>query len=142
MINDINNRYKKETGQKRNLIEGLGIQSHFDMKSFDVNNARKTLVKFISLNIELSISELDITSAGYVEGEGKDVVMSEHDAAVQAFIYARLFRLYREYAPYISRVTFWCIDDHNSWLSAGNPCLFDRYLIPKKAFNAVFNSGK
>ncbi|MDR2922902.1 MAG: endo-1,4-beta-xylanase, partial [Treponema sp.] len=52
---------------------------------------------------------------------------------------ARLFNLYREYAAYIKRVTMWGIDDHNSWLSAGNPCLFDRYLIPKKAFNAVFS---
>jgi endo-1,4-beta-xylanase len=142
MIYDINNRYKKTTGQKRNLIEGIGIQSHYQIKSFDENKVRTSMEKFISLNIELSISELDITTAGYEEGEGKDIVISEHDAAVQAFIYARLFKLYREYAPYISRVTFWGIDDHNSWLSAGNPCLFDRYLIPKKAFNAVFNPEK
>jgi endo-1,4-beta-xylanase len=36
----------------------------------------------------------------------------------------------------------WGIDDRNSWLSTGNPCLFDRYLNPKKAFNAVFNPEK
>jgi endo-1,4-beta-xylanase len=103
---------------------------------------RSSLKKFSALNIELSISELDVTAAGYEEGEGKDIVMSEHDAAVQAFVYAKLFRIYREYAAYISRVTLWGIDDHNSWLSAGTPCLFDRYLIPKKAFNAVFNFEK
>jgi GH35 family endo-1,4-beta-xylanase len=33
----------------------------------------------------------------------------------------------------------WGIDDNNSWVSAGTPCLFDRYLNPKKAFNVVFN---
>ncbi|MDR2941985.1 MAG: endo-1,4-beta-xylanase [Treponema sp.] len=142
MINDINNRYKKETGQERNLIEGLGIQSHYNIKNFDENKVRSSLRKFTILNIELSISELDITTSAYEEGEGKDIVMTEHDAAVQAFVYSRLFKLYREYAPYISRVTMWGIDDHNSWLSAGNPCLFDRYLIPKKAFNAVFNTAK
>jgi endo-1,4-beta-xylanase len=68
--------------------------------------------------------------------------MSERDAALQAFVYAKLFKIYREYAAYISRVTMWGIDDRNSWLSAGNPCLFDRYLNPKKAFNAVFNPEK
>jgi hypothetical protein len=30
----------------------------------------------------------------------------------------------------------------NSWLSAGTPCLFDRYLNPKKAYNEVFNHDK
>ena len=139
MINDINNRYKKETRQDRNLIEGLGIQAHYQIKSFDENRIRSSLDKFKTLNIELSISELDITAAGYEQGEGKDIVMSEHDAALQARIYARLFSMYREYSAFISRVTMWGIDDHNSWLSAGTPCLFDRYLNPKKAFNAVFN---
>jgi len=138
MINDINSRYKKETEQPRNLIEGLGVQSHYQIKSFDENKVRSSLEKFKSLDIELSISELDVTAAGYDEGEGKDIVMSEYDAAVQAGIYARLFRIFREYSSYISRVTMWGIDDHNSWLSAGTPCLFDRYLNPKKAYHAVF----
>jgi endo-1,4-beta-xylanase len=142
MINDINNRYKKTTEQDRPLIEGLGFQAHHQIKSFDENKVRSSLKKFAALNIELSISELDITAAGYEEGEGKDIVMSEYDASVQAIIYTKLFKLYREYAAYISRVTMWGIDDHNSWLSAGNPCLFDRYLNPKKAFNAVFNPEK
>jgi endo-1,4-beta-xylanase len=142
MIYDINNRYKRETGEKRNLIEGLGKQSHYQIKGFDENKVRVSLKKFAALNIELSISELDVTAAGYDEGEGKDIIMSEYDAALQARIYARLFRIYREYAAYIKRVTMWGIDDHNSWLSAGTPCLFDRYLNPKKAFNAVFNLEK
>jgi endo-1,4-beta-xylanase len=142
MIYDINNRYKKETGQKRNLIEGLGLQAHYNIKSFDENKIRTSLEKFTSLNIELSISELDVTAAGYDEGGGKDIVMSEYDTAVQAGIYARLFRIYREYAAYISRITFWGVDDYNSWLSAGTPCLFDRYLNPKKAYNAVFTPEK
>jgi endo-1,4-beta-xylanase len=142
MINDINNRYKKETGQERNLIEGLGIQSHYQINNFDENLTRSGLKKFTALNIELSISELDVTAAGYVEGEGKDIVMSEYDTTLQAGIYARLFKIYREYAAYISRVTFWGVDDYNSWLSAGTPCLFDRYLNPKKAFNAVFKPDK
>ena len=142
MIYDINNRYKKETGQKRNLIEGLGLQAHYNIKSFDENKIRSSLEKFKTLNIELSISELDVTASGYDEGEGKDIIMSENDAALQADIYAKVFSIYREYSDYIKRVTMWGIDDHNSWISAGTPCLFDRYLNPKKAFNAVFNPEK
>jgi len=142
MIYEINNRYKKETGQDRNLIEGLGIQSHYVVKGFDENRVRSSLEKFKTLNIEISISELDVNFADYEEGSGKDIIMSEYDAALQAGIYARLFRIYREYSSYISRVTMWGIDDNNSWFSAGNPCLFDRYLNPKKAYSAVFISEK
>ena len=142
MIHEINNRYKEETGQERNLIEGLGIQAHYQLKDFNENKVRSSLDKLTTLNIELSISELDVTTAGYETGGGKDTVMSEHDTTLQAMIYARLFRIYREYAAYLSRVTFWGIDDHSSWLSAGTPCLFDRYLNPKKAYNAVFNPEK
>jgi len=142
MINDINNRYKKETGQKRNLIEGLGIQSHYYIKWFDEKLVRSALEKFSKLDIEISISELDVTATGYEMGGGKDIIMSEYDALKQADIYARLFKIYREYSACISRVTMWGIDDHNSWLSAGTPCIFDRYLNPKKAYNAVFAPEK
>ena len=142
MIYEINDRYKKETGQERNLIEGLGIESHYQIKNFDENKTRLSLEKFTSLDIELSISELDVTAAGFDEGEGKDIVMSEYDTSLQARIYARLFKIYREYSDYISRVTFWGVDDYSSWRSAGTPCLFDRYLNPKKAYDAVFISNK
>jgi len=142
MINEINNRYKRETAQNRNLIEGLGIQSHYDAKCFDENKVRSSLEKFKTLNIEISISELDVNFANYQEGSGKDIVMSASDAAAQARIYSALFNIYREYAQYISRVTMWGIDDHNSCYSAGTPCLFDRYLNPKKAYNAVFKPEK
>ena len=139
MINDINTRYKKSTEQDRNLIEGLGIQSHYEVRWFNENMVRSSLEKLKTLKIEISISELDVNFANYKEGSGKDIIMSEYDAAVQAGIYSRLFKIYREYSSYISRVTMWGVDDHNSWISAGTPCLFDRYLNPKKAFNAVFN---
>jgi len=142
MINDINNRYKRETEQERNLIEGLGIQGHYQIKGFDDNKVRASMKKFSALNIELSISELDVSLiplANCYDCKKKDTVISEYDASVQALVYAKLFNIYREYASHISRITIWNVDDYNSWLSLGNPCLFDRYLNPKKAFNAVFN---
>jgi len=139
MINDINGRYKKETGQERNLIEGLGYQSHHCTKWFEEDRLRLSLAKFSTLGIDISISELDVSVERYATGTGKDIVMSEYDAALQAKVYTRLFKIYRDYSNYISRVIFWGVDDHNSWFSTGTPCLFDRYMNPKKAFNAVFN---
>ena len=137
MIDDINTRYKKETGGTRNLIEGVGTQSHYMGLDVDIDKVRITLEKFKSLGIEIAVSELDISTAGFVRGNGNDTNMTEKDELAQARIYAKLFRLYREYAPSISRVVSWGMDDGTSWLSAGNPCLFDWRLNAKKAFHAV-----
>jgi endo-1,4-beta-xylanase len=139
MIDDINTRYKNETGGRRNLIEGIGTQSHYMGLDVNIDSVRITLEKFKSLGIEIAVSELDISTAGYTRGEGNDTVMTEADEITQARIYAKLFKLYREYAPYISRIVSWGMDDGNSWLSAGNPCLFDWKLNAKKAFHAASN---
>ena len=136
MILDINDRYKRETGGNRNLIEGIGIQTHLDM-NFNINTMRAILQKFTDLGIEIAITENDISTSGYVRGEGRDSVMSERDAMAQALLYARLFSLFREYSAHIKFVTFWGIDDSNSWLSAGNPTLFDWRLNAKQSFHAV-----
>jgi endo-1,4-beta-xylanase len=138
MIKDINDRYKKETGGERNLIEGAGSQSHmFEFKNLNMDNVRSSLEKLISLGVEISISELDLSVTSYERGGGKDTVMSEADELAQARCYAQLFKLYREYSKYIKRVTMWGMDDGTSWISAGNPCLFDWKLNAKKAFHAA-----
>jgi len=138
MIKDINDRYKNETGGRRNLIEGAGSQSHmFEFKKINMDNVRSSLEKLAGLGIEISISELDLSVKSYERGNGKDTVMSEADETAQAKTYAELFSLYREYSKYIKRVTMWGMDDGTSWISAGNPCLFDWKLNAKKAFYAV-----
>jgi endo-1,4-beta-xylanase len=138
MIKDINDRYKNETGGSRNLIEGVGSQAHmFEFKKLNMNDVRLSLEKLTSLGIEISISELDLSVIAYNRGSGKDTVMSESDETAQTKYYAELFKLYKEYSKYIKRVTMWGMDDGTSWISAGNPCLFDWKLNAKKAFYAV-----
>jgi endo-1,4-beta-xylanase len=136
MIEDINNRYKGETGGTRNLIDGVGSQAHVHL-NLNMANVSLSLDKLFSLGIEVSITELDVSTVGYDPGSGRDSAMSEADETAQANVYAKLFKLYTENANRITRVTFWGMDDGNSWLSAGNPCLFDWRLNAKKAFYAV-----
>jgi endo-1,4-beta-xylanase len=105
--------------------------------SVNINNVRATLDKLKTLGIPIAISELDISTAGFVLGGGMDTTMTPEDEIAQAKIYANLFKLYKEYSPNISRIVFWGMDDGTSWLSAGNPCLFDWRLKAKKSFYAV-----
>ncbi|MCL1813157.1 MAG: endo-1,4-beta-xylanase [Treponema sp.] len=144
MIQDINDRYKRETGGTRNLIEGVGTQTHIGSMThspnlnLNINNVRTCLEKLTSLGIEIAITEVDVSIGGNQgQGEGRDSVVSERNAIAQGRVYAQLFQLFREYSSHIKFVTFWGIDDNNSWLSAGNPCLFDWKLNAKPAFHAV-----
>jgi len=139
MIKEINDKYKAE-GNDRNLIEGIGIQGHY-WRSYGVNidNAEKTINKFIDIGIEISISELEVSLGDWdpTYSVGKNSPLTEADASVQAEIYVSLFKLYRKYKEHIKRVTLWGLDDKNSSQSRGNPCLFDKNLNPKKAFFAL-----
>jgi len=139
MVNDINRRYKIETGSSRNLIDGIGMQGHYNL-NININHVRVSIQLLTSTGLEISITELDISTVGYVPGSFRDSVMNERQARIQADIYASLFKLFLEFKEHIYRVTMWGSDDYNSWLSAGNPCLFDRNLKPKPAFYAVLNA--
>jgi endo-1,4-beta-xylanase len=61
----------------------------------------------------------------------------------QADQYARLFRIFRNHADTIARVSFWNLNDGQSWLNdfpwkrVNHPLLFDRDGNPKPAFPAV-----
>src|ERR1043165_10231119 len=55
--------------------------------------------------------------------------------------YAALFRLFLKYHDKISRVTFWGVNDTQTWLNdfpvrgrTNHPLLFDRNFKPKPAF--------
>jgi endo-1,4-beta-xylanase len=137
MILDINDRYKRETGGSRNLIEGVGLQSHFNEFTVNIRNERSILDKYASLGIEIAITELDVASTRFLQSYRLDTVMSERDQITQGRLYAQLFQLYKEYSNHISHVIIWGTNDHISWRSDGNPTLFDRNFNAKQAFHAV-----
>jgi endo-1,4-beta-xylanase len=63
--------------------------------------------------------------------------------------YAELFSLFHKHRDKISRVTFWAVNDDQSWRNylpvrgrSDYPMLFDRQCKPKPAFDAVVNVVK
>ena len=140
MIKDINDRYKKETGGTRNLIDGVGTQMHIWTSDLNINNVRSHFEKLSSLGIEIAVTEMDVPGKAYYDGivkYGYDTDMSERDAIAQALVYARIMQVIKEYSAHITHVTFWGLDDNTSWLSSLNPALFDWKLNAKHAFHAV-----
>jgi endo-1,4-beta-xylanase len=68
---------------------------------------------------------------------------------VLAKSYADLFSLFMKYKKDIGRVTFWGVNDGQSWLNGfpirgrtNYPLLFDRNFKPKPAFYSVIATAK
>ncbi|MDR2602712.1 MAG: endo-1,4-beta-xylanase [Spirochaetaceae bacterium] len=118
----------------RPLIDGVGMQGHYRLGT-SPENVEKSINLFKSLNIEISVSELDVQA-------GADGKISESQLAEQGLLYAQLFDVYKKHAPAITRVTFWGLDDGSSWRRDSSPTLFNKDLTPKPAFFAVLDSEK
>lgn len=133
MVKEINEKYAK-THDGKLLIDGIGMQAHYN-KNTNPDNVEKSLEKFISLGVEVSVTELDIQA-------GTNNVLTEKEAAAQGYLYAQLFKIYKKHADHISRVTFWGLNDATSWRAATSPLLFDKDLQAKPAFYGVIDPDK
>ncbi len=133
MVKDINDRYAK-THPGKLLIDGIGMQGHY-MVNTNPENVKLSLERFISLGVEVSITELDIQA-------GSNYELSAKLANDQGYLYAQLFDLFKKYSKNISRVTLWGMDDGTSWRSSTNPLLFDKNLQAKPAYYGVINPDK
>ncbi|GEN50833.1 endo-1,4-beta-xylanase [Alkalibacterium pelagium] len=130
MIRDINDRWAAENPEEeRKLISGVGMQGHYNI-NLNPDLVKQSIERFEQLDIEIGITELDVTTLTeneYVESEWNR----------QGYVYARLFQIFREHSDSINRVTFWGLNDANSWRSERFPLLFDGRLQAKPAYYAV-----
>jgi endo-1,4-beta-xylanase len=119
----------KELNEKHpGLIDGIGMQGHYNLNT-NPADVEQSIQLFITLGVEVSISELDISA-------GEDGRLSDDAARQQALLYARLFNIFKQYQENIGRVTIWGLDDGSSWLADRSPTLFDRSFAAKPAFYA------
>jgi endo-1,4-beta-xylanase len=131
MVKALNEKYPNVGG--RPLIDGVGMQGHY-RTSTNPENVRQSLESFVSLGLEVSITELDVQA-------GADSVLTEKQGIEQGLAYARLFEVFKAHASNIARVTVWGLDDSTSWRSAANPTIFDKNLKAKPAYYAIMDTG-
>lgn len=127
MVKELNEQNPDVGG--RPLIDGIGMQGHYRIGT-NPEDVASSLERFISLGVEVSVTELDVQA-------GAEGVLSESQAVDQGLVYAQLFKVFKEYAPHIARVTFWGLEDSMSWRAVQNPTLFDKNLQAKPAFYGV-----
>jgi endo-1,4-beta-xylanase len=143
-------------------IDGVGIQGHWRTYNVPLADIEESIKEFSALGIEVMFTEVDLgvlPSPGEVTAEVTQT--AEYNAKMNPYVnglpdsmvqkqtnsYEALFRLFEKYKEKISRVTFWGVNDGQSWLNnwpirgrTNYPLLFDRQFKPKPAFYKVIET--
>lgn len=143
-------------------VDGVGIQGHWRLESPSLEEIEKSIVEYSALGLKVAFTELDITVLPNPwDLKGADVNQNFEGSAkmnpypttlpdsIQTKLadrYASIFKLFLKHKDKISRVTFWGINDKQSWLNdwpikgrTNYPLLFDTALKPKKAYYSVMS---
>ena len=145
-------------------IDGVGIQGHWHMDNPPLENIEESIKEFAALGIEVMFTELDLSALPNPRGRNNSADISntaQYNAEINPYTklfpdsaqqklaksYADIFNLFLKYKDNISRVTFWGVDDGQSWLNGfpvrgrtNHPLLFDRQFQPKPAFYSVIET--
>ena len=128
-------------------VDGVGIQGHISLDWPSTENLAMAIDELASENLRVKISELDISV--YSNDDAMNRIF-QREIADQAEVEERLaaryedvFSVFRERASKLSSVTFWGVNDEQSWLNGwpvrrrNYPLLFDREYRPKAALLAL-----
>jgi endo-1,4-beta-xylanase len=141
-------------------IDGVGIQGHWSIAGPPLKDIEDAILEFSALGLMVMFTELDLTALPNPwDLKGADVnqnfegspYMNPYPKGLPdsmqvklAKNYQALFKLFVKHQDKISRVTFWGVNDGQSWLNnwpikgrTNYPLLFDRNSKPKLAFEKV-----
>ncbi|MCQ2407913.1 MAG: endo-1,4-beta-xylanase [Oscillospiraceae bacterium] len=107
-------------------IDGIGMQSHLAANYPSASLYKQAVEKFISLGLDVQITELDITQ--------------HNDPTAQAQLYQDVFKIAMTNADKISALTLWGWCDSASWRKnedGGSPLPFDSDKNPKSYYSNI-----
>jgi endo-1,4-beta-xylanase len=147
----------QESGAK---IDGIGMQGHWHLDSPSIEEIEESILAYSALGLKISITELDIDVLPGPDGiSGAEIsqnaeLRAELDpytgglpdslSTALAQRYADIFALFYKHRDVIDRVTFWGVNDGDSWKNGfpvrgrtNYPLLFDRNNKRKAAYDAI-----
>ena len=141
-------------------IDGIGIQGHWSIRGPSLEDIENSILEYSALGLKVSFTELDLTCLPNPwDLAGADVNQNFEGSPFMnpypnglpdslqtklATCYEGLFKLFIKYKDKIERITFWGVNDGQSWLNnwpikgrTNYPLLFDRNFKQKPAFEKV-----
>ncbi|HEX3624791.1 MAG TPA: endo-1,4-beta-xylanase [Verrucomicrobiae bacterium] len=145
-------------------IDAVGLQDHDKMDWPTTNQLDETISAFAGMGLKVMITELDVdVLPAAAQSQSAEVSMNVAGSdqlnpyanglpnALQQKLaqrYADLFSVFVAHRGQITRVTFWGVNDGDSWLNnwpvrgrTSYPLLFDRNGNPKPAYAAVIHTA-
>lgn len=146
-------------------IDGVGIQGHWSLDGPPVKEIEESIIAFSKLGLKVMITELDVSvlpnpkelvGANVEQNFAEDTKMNPYSKVVPDSIqeklaqrYEDLFKVFLKHNDKISRVTFWGVNDGQSWLNdwpinnrTNHPLLFDRNNKAKLVYKRVLGLKK
>lgn len=141
-------------------IDGIGMQAHYSTVGPDLADVEAAILAYAELGLKVMFTEMDITalpnpwdlqgaevSQNFENSPFMDPFTAGLSDSMQVAMserYSNLFKLLLKHRNKITRVTFWGINDSQSWLNdwpikgrTNYPLLFDRDFKKKPAYDAV-----
>lgn len=141
-------------------IDGVGIQGHWSLNGPPVEEIEESIIAYSKLGLKVMITELDVSvlpnpnkmvGANVEQNFAEDVKMNPYTKELPDSIqvklaqrYEDLFKVFIKHKDKISRVTFWGVNDKQSWLNGwpirnrtNYPLLFDRNNKGKLGYDKV-----
>ncbi|MFK7908176.1 MAG: endo-1,4-beta-xylanase [Chitinophagales bacterium] len=147
-------------------IDGIGMQGHSSLDFPNLEDFEASIVAFSELDVKVMVTELDISVLPFPEGgESADVSLTgefkaEYDPYDKGLSYdvafnfnkryLDLFTIFLKHSEKIERITFWGVDDGQSWRNywpikgrTDYPLLFDRdYRAKPVVEEIIFMAGQ
>ena len=142
-------------------VDGIGMQGHWNLNSPSIEEIETSIVQYAELGIKVDITELDVSVIPMpwdfsgadvnVKFESTDPTMNPYPKQLPDSIqdqlakrYEDIFKLFLKHKDKINRVTFWGVNDGDSWKNdwpiegrTNYPLLFDRNNEKKKAYHSI-----
>lgn len=144
-------------------IDGVGIQGHWHVGKIPLKDIEESILQYSALGLKVMFTELDIEvlprnfqGAEVGQRMTADAQSNPYPTALPDSVqqqlaadYEALFKLFLKHKDKVTRVTFWGVNDANSWLNnwpirgrTSYPLLFDRNSQPKPAFYRVITTAR
>jgi endo-1,4-beta-xylanase len=146
-------------------IDGVGIQGHWSLDGPPVKEIEESIVAFSKLGLKVMITELDVSvlpnpenlvganvDQNFAEDPKMNPYTKELPDSIQVKLaqrYKDLFKVFIKHQDKISRITFWGVNDSQTWLNnwpiknrTNHPLFFDRNNKKKKVFDEVMQLKK